>query len=289
MPRLSDSPLGVYEKALMGGSWHEVFEQVNELGFAFMEMSIDESDERQARLTWGPDECAEFVRLKIQHGVRVPSMCLSANRAFPLGAADRTQRERGIEIVEQAIALADTIGVRLVQLAGYERYYDEESPDNSRNYVDSLTHCVSFAARYGVMLAVETMDTQFMGSISRILWSRSRIDPTPWLTIYPDLGNLSAWNDNPIQELELGLRTGVIPAIHLKDTLPVTCESDGQFRDVPFGTGCVQFQPLFRTLKRHSYVGPFVIEMWNRERKNNDAVREAKRWIEAIIERVDRH
>lgn len=63
---------------------------------------------------------------------------------------------------------------------------------------------------------------------------------SPWFTVYPDIGNLSAWNNNNIEE-ELTLGIDKISAIHLKDTYPVTETSKGQFRDVPFGQGCVDF------------------------------------------------
>lgn len=43
--------LGIYEKALPNTlSWRETFELVKELKFNFLEFSIDESDEKLARL-----------------------------------------------------------------------------------------------------------------------------------------------------------------------------------------------------------------------------------------------
>jgi L-ribulose-5-phosphate 3-epimerase len=284
MDSLSKNPIGAYEKALVAGPWERVFEQVNDLGFDFLEISIDESEERRSRLSWTDEECREFVRIRSSHGQRVPSICLSANRAFPLGAADPDTRRRGVEIVEQGIYLADRIGVRTVQLAGYERYYDEPVPENGELYLNSLARCLRVAARYNVTLAVETMDTQFMSSVSRFLWSRSRLGRSPWLAVYPDVGNLSAWNDNAVEELELGLREGIVTGVHLKDTYKVTCESGGQFRDVPFGQGCVDFRAFFRMLTRERYAGPFLIEMWNRDQQDADAIREAKHWLQSLMD-----
>ena len=44
---------GIYEKALPKGiSWQERLELAASLGFDFVEMSIDETDERLARLQW---------------------------------------------------------------------------------------------------------------------------------------------------------------------------------------------------------------------------------------------
>lgn len=94
------------------------------------------------------------------------------------------------------------------------------------------------------------------------------------------MGNLSAWGNDVSAELELGIDS--IAAIHLKDTYPVTATSQGQFRDVPFGDGCVDFVGVFQTLKRLNYRGSFLIEMWTE--KSAEPVLEiikARQWIEA--------
>ena len=129
------------------------------------------------------------------------------------------------------------------------------------------------------MLAVEIMDTEFMNSITK--WKKwDRLLSSPWFSVYPDVGNLSAWGNDVTAELELGIDS--IAAIHLKDTYPVTATSQGQFRDVPFGDGCVDFVGVFQTLKRLNYRGSFLIEMWTE--KSPEPVLEiikARQWIEA--------
>ncbi|MGV2469950.1 TIM barrel protein, partial [Bacillus subtilis] len=78
--------------------------------------------------------------------------------------------------------------------------------------------------------------------------------------VYPDVGNLTAWGNDVENELTKGIEN--IVAIHLKDTYAVTETCKGQFRDVPFGEGCVDFVELFKLLKRLNYRGTFLIEMW---------------------------
>ncbi|TAR30010.1 xylulose 5-phosphate 3-epimerase, partial [Lactiplantibacillus plantarum] len=75
-----------------------------------------------------------------------------------------------------------------------------------------------------------------------------------------------------------------IVSVHLKDTKPVTKISKGQFRDVPFGEGTVDFVGCLRTLKRLNYNGAFTIEMWTE--KTNDpitAVKKAKAFFDGIF------
>lgn len=280
---LLENPLGIYEKALPPGSWDEKCEISASLGFSFIELSIDESDERLARLDWGQRECDALVATARRHGVRVPSVCLSANRKAPLGSPDPALAAEGLSIVRRAVDLADTIGLRIVQIAGYDTYYEEGDAKAPRRFVENMRTAVDYAAARGVMLSVEIMDTPFMSSVSRFLHVRQQI-PSPWLTVYPDLGNLSAWNDNPEQELEIALRAGLATAVHLKDTRPPAGEYPGQFRDVPFGEGCVDFAGLFGVLARHNYTGPFLLEMWNHGEDDTHRIGEARDWIRAQMQ-----
>ena len=63
----------------------------------------------------------------------------------------------------------------------------------------------------------------------------------PWFQLYPDIGNLSAWDNDVQMELQAGI--GHIVAVHVKDTKP------GVFKNVPFGEGVVDFERCFETLK----------------------------------------
>jgi hexulose-6-phosphate isomerase len=286
--KLADSPLGLYEKALPAMEWPRILAEAGELGFDFVEMSIDESDERLARLEWSGSERKEFSEAVRLSGLRVPSICLSGNRRYPLGSTDPAISEAGSELIRKGVDFAVDTGVRIIQLAGYDVYYEEPSTrETKERFTVALGEAVEYAAGRGVMLAMEVMDTRLMSSISRFLYYRGRIR-SPWFTVYPDLGNLSAWNDNAPEELDLGLRLGVVSAIHLKDTYPVTGDSPGQFRDVPFGEGCVDFDTLFDVLKRHRYTGQFLIEMWNR--KGEEEIRKvesSRAWILRKLREAD--
>ena len=67
----------------------------------------------------------------------------------------------------------------------------------------------------------------------------------------------------------------------MKDTYAVTEQSKGQFRDVPFGKGCVDWEEMFAVLKQTNYQGPFLIEMWSENcetvEETKAAIQEAKR------------
>lgn len=234
-------------------------------GFDFVEMSVDETDERLSRLDWSAAQRTSLVAAMIETGVGIPSMCLSAHRRFPFGSRDDAVRQRAREIMSKAIRLARDLGIRTIQLAGYDVYYEAHDEGTQQRFAEGLAWAVEQAAAAQVMLAVEIMDTAFMNSISK--WKKwDEILASPWFTVYPDVGNLSAWGNDVPAELKLGIDR--IAAIHLKDTQPVTEHSPGQFRDVPFGEGCVDFVGIFKTLHELNYRGSFLIEMWTEKPKS---------------------
>lgn len=272
-------PLGIYEKALPKHlSWPERLALAKACGFDFVEMSVDESDERLARLSWSKEQRLSLVSAMLETSINIPSMCLSGHRRFPFGSHDEATRQRAYLIMEQAIQLAKDVGIRTIQLAGYDVYYEPQDEGTLARFAEGMQWAVERAAAAQVMLAVEIMDTEFMSSISK--WkSWDALLASPWFTVYPDVGNLSAWGNDVAQELQLGIDR--IAAIHLKDTFPVTETSPGQFRDVPFGEGCVDFVALFRTLKQLNYRGAFLIEMWTEKADEPVAeIVQARRWIE---------
>ncbi len=257
---LGNHLLGLYEKALPPElGWEERLRAVKELGFDYLEISIDETDERLSRLDWTSEERDALHSAMRETGVPIQSMCLSGHRRFPYGSADPAIRARAHEITEKAVLFAREFGIRVIQLAGYDVYYEPSTPESLRLFEEGLRSACEVAEKYQVMLAMEIMDTPLMSSITRYLKYKAVL-PSPWFTVYPDVGNLSAWGNDTAAEISLG-RNGMV-GVHLKDTLAVTEDFPGKFKCVPFGSGCVDFPACLGQLERESYRGPYMIEMW---------------------------
>jgi len=252
--------LGLYEKALPKDmDWSTKLTTAKKLGFDFMEISIDETDERLARLDWTAEEKNQLLQDMQHNNVPLLSMCFSGHRRYPLGSRSQQTREKALQLMEKAIKFASYMGIRVIQLAGYDVYYEEHGEDTLAYFIEGLKKSVAMAAKYQVMLAIEIMDTPFLNSIQKYM-EYDRLLQSPWLTVYPDIGNLSAWNHDVPAELELGFSR--IVAVHIKETLNVTETFPGKFRDTAFGTGDVDFVTIFTKLKTLGYSGSFLIEMW---------------------------
>ena len=67
---MRNHPLGIYEKALAKDlSWPERLVLAKSCGFDFVEMSVDETDERLSRLDWSAAQRASLVTAMLETGV----------------------------------------------------------------------------------------------------------------------------------------------------------------------------------------------------------------------------
>lgn len=273
------TPLGIYEKALPENvSWQEKLGMVAECGYDFLEISIDESDERLGRLHWSRNKKYGLWQAMAATGIPILSMCLSGHRKYPMGSESPVIRKKSLDIMEMAIQFSVDIGVRVIQLAGYDVYYETGNQKTRELYCKSMSQAVAMASKANVMLAIETMDHPFMNSVSKIM---DFIDdcPSPLLQVYPDIGNLTAWGLNVKDELKKG--RGSIVGIHVKDTVKQV------FRRIDFGTGTVDFCQAFKDLYDFNYQGPFVIEMWSDAKQDNkEKIIHAREWIQARMKQA---
>ena len=265
-------PIGIYEKALPSDiSWLERLQMASNAGYDFIEISIDESEEKLSRLDWDKEKRAELREAIAATGVPILSMCLSGHRKYPIGSENEEIRKHAMDIMRKAIQFSVDIGIRIIQLAGYDVYYEKSNEKTKKIFLESLQQSVQWAGAVGVTLAIETMDYEFMDSVKKAMVYVDLID-SPWLQVYPDVGNLSSTNKNIEKELLYG--KGHIVGIHLKDSV------EGKVRRIPFGEGTVDFVNFFKLLTKLDFQGPLLIEMWTDDNKDAaNIVKNAREWI----------
>lgn len=249
--------LGLYEKSMPGTlSWEEKLQEAKTAGFDFVEMSIDETDEKLARLEMTKSERQQLCLAMEKVGVPIRTICLSGHRKYPLGSNDEEIRARSLEIMEKAIELACDLGIRIIQLAGYDVYYEQSSAETKALFEKNLAVCTLMAAKKGVLLGFETMETEFMNTMGKAMQYVNKIN-SPYLQVYPDAGNLT--NAAVLYQTDLfaDIRSGAghIAACHLKETVP------GKFREIPFGTGHVDFKAIVNVMWELG-VRIYVAEFW---------------------------
>lgn len=283
---MTDYLLGLYEKSMPESlSLEEKLKAAKEASFDYMELSIDETDKKLSRLKWSDEEIEELQRLQYTVGLPIKSICLSGHRKYPLGHEDEAVQKRSLEIMRDAISLASKLGVRIIQIAGYDVYYEPSTEKTRENFAKNLALSAEMAAREGVILAFETMETEFINTVQKAVFWVNKIN-SPYLQVYPDIGNITnaarEYGTSVTKDLESG--RGHVAALHLKETVP------GVFREVPYGTGHVDFPQAVKTalmLGVRMFVGEFWYlgeEDWESTLKNNNAfLREAISQGEALL------
>ena len=243
--------LGLYEKALADNlSFREKLSIAKEVGYDFFEISIDEGDEKLSRLDYSHQEKSDLLTLT-REILPIGSICLSGHRRFPLG--DKSTAARSLEIMEKSLEFASFLGIPIIQLAGYDIYYGESTEATRALFEENLAKSTSLAAQYGVILAFETMETPFMNTVEKALHYVKLIN-SPYLQIYPDLGNVVNGAEDPHKDLATGV--GHIVALHIKESLP------GKFREIPYGKGHVAFPSLLEEAWSLG-VRRYVSEFWH--------------------------
>lgn len=255
--------LGLYEKSMPTGlTWREMLTVTKQAGFDQLEISIDETDARLSRLEWSREQRQELLALEAETGVPIRTMCLSGHRKYPLGSRDPQTRARGMEIMRKAIEFAADLGIRIIQLAGYDVYYEEGGEDTRAAFAENLAASVAYASKFGVTMGFETMETPFMDTISKGMAYVDAIG-SPYLGMYPDLGNLTnaAYLYGLDVAAEIRAGAGHTFAMHLKET------EEGKYRDMDFGTGRVDFVGGVREAAAIG-VNLFTAEFWHDGRDN---------------------
>lgn len=249
--------IGLYEKAMPSTlTWREKLEAAKEAGYDFVEISIDETEDKLARLEWTKEERLGLVETMYETGMPIRTMCLSGHRKYPLGSNVKVTVERGMDIMEKALQLADDLGIRIIQLAGYDVYYEEGSEETKERFGKNLKKAVQMAASLGIMMGFETMETEFMNTVEKSMVYVKEND-SPYLKVYPDCGNITnaavSEGKDVLGDVDTG--KGHMAAMHLKETKP------GLFRDMLYGQGHVKFDKMIDRAWQYG-IRKYVTEFW---------------------------
>ncbi len=171
-------------------SWQEKLENCRKFGFDWLEISIDETEEKLSRLDWTSQQRRPADRTMLKSGVGIKTMCLSGHRKYPLGSLDPQDRQRSLEIMEKAIDLARS-GNPADSAGRLRRLLFEGSAQTRKEFIQNLLAAQQlWPPRKGVTLGFETMETPFMNTVEKAM-SYVRMIDSPYLGVYPDIGNLT--------------------------------------------------------------------------------------------------
>ena len=234
---------GVMENVLKQ-PWEKIFSEAKKLGFDGLELSVKE-DYAGSRL-WSLDG-QEFIEASVDESeIEVCSLCLNLlnNKKFSLASQDNSERNKGIEIVNEAVEVCKIVGGKVVLVPFFESA-TISSEDAKKFLITGLKECVETAEVEDVYLGIES--TLSAEDTLKIIES---VDST-YLKVYFDMGNAVWLGYDPVKEIEtLGEE---IIQVHIRDT-----QTDAG--DKALGEGKVDLKAALEALRRIDYDGYLVLE-----------------------------
>ena len=253
MKKLRDLPFGLYEKSVCTNwSWEDKFSLTKEAGYDYFEIAIDATPAKLDRLT-NRDEQRRIRRASEKKDMPLYTFAFTANRFFPLGSENSEIRSKGVELLKSAVDFASYIGAKTVQIAAYDEYEKPRNMLTEGYFMQSLEDCVNHAAIRGVIISLETMDSDFIDTTRKAMKYVRAID-SAFLAVGVDPGNITAMGHDPVKDIPIGGKR--IVEVEFKDVRP------GQVRNVFFGEGIVDFDACFQMLHDIGYQGFLAAEMW---------------------------
>lgn len=121
-----------------GAEWPALLAGVHAADYQFLEISIDESDERLARFQWPSARCHEPHEALAANPVKIDTMCLCDHRRLALRSVSKDWREKALTNMRHAIAFAAEFNLRFVQVAGFDVHYEPSTEDTRRLYLEVI-------------------------------------------------------------------------------------------------------------------------------------------------------
>lgn len=168
--------------------------------------------------------------------MQIKSMCLSAHRRFPFGSADAAVRARARDIMDRAIDFSCELGIRVIQLAGYDVYYEPSTPESVRAFREGMLWAAG-RARAQPGHAGDGDNVHAVYELHHQAHGLRGHDPLALVQGLPRPRATSAPGARTTPRRSSPAAWAASWRSILKDTIAVTDSCEGKFKCVPFGSG----------------------------------------------------
>lgn len=189
----------------------------------------------------------------------------------------KLERPRVIEIVAYAPREWVALGAKI-----YKGFLGKTKlPDQAGYYdfwqagVESVGRCLQAVRQAGLVLAIEPKPNTMLTTVDSLLRFMNEFPVDAPLQAVLDICHLEAQRE--MCDVAIEKMAGRIAGIHVADHHPK------RYREIP-GQGSVNWDVVFRSLKKNKYHGPLDIELFGNHIKDVDRVYlKAKRFVETKI------
>ena len=168
--RLKDYYLGLYEKSMPNTlDLREKLRQAKDAGFDFMEISIDETDEKLSRLEMSKEERKDLVDAMYQVGLPIKTIASAATANILWAARIERSGPEAWEIMERPLSLPVIWGCGSSSWRDMTSITKRAARIPRPCFLENLKNPAEMAAAAGVTLAFETMETEFMNTVEKAM------------------------------------------------------------------------------------------------------------------------
>lgn len=164
-----------------------------------------------------------------------------------------TGRERRVDLLERAVAIAADLGAEVVHLWSGILPADVSEDTGWARLLPSIETVLVTAERAGITLAVEPEPGMFLDRAHRVAELLDRLGRPEHLRMTLDLGHLTCNEDDPVEVVRR----------HRDDVVHVQVDDmrRGVHEHLEFGAGEVDLPPLLRVLAETRYTGLVGVEL----------------------------
>ena len=221
-------------------TWRKEFELAKKCEFSKIEWVFDELDNP----ILNHEEVKEMINLSSKHNVKINSLCADYFMNHRLSTNNEDESEKNVKILKKIIEKCHQIGIKILEIP----LVDQSSlanKDDENNLRNNLQKIIPLIEKYDLILNLETdlPPKQFKELIES--FSSKNIKANY------DVGNSISLGYNVVNELNILKK--LISNIHIKDR----CLHGNT---VFLGTGDVDFELFFKTLKKIDYNGDLIIQ-----------------------------
>ena len=230
------------------GYWQDEFALAKKLNLDLIEFIFDFNDHMLNPLM-SLTGLTHIQRLINETGVSVKTVCADYFMEAPIHSKNNFESKKSIEILKKLIKNSSVLGVTDIILPCVDHSRLIDSSDKER-LVTNLKSLNDFLDNYKMNISLET-DLNPLDFLELI----KSID-SPFVKINYDTGNSASFGYNLSEEFNA--YGEYISDIHIKDRLL----NGGS---VFFGEGNVNFDIFFKELKKLSYSGPIIFQLYRDE------------------------
>lgn len=223
--------------------WQKEFALAKKLGLDCIEFIFD-GENYPCHPLMNDEGIRDIRKLERENNIQIFTVCADYFMVHPIHRGLLKEKEQAVQILQTLIRNCSRLDIQdiVVPCVDSSRLRNSEE---TRDFMDHLTACLSVAEDCGIRLALETDlgPESFAALMTEI--------GHPQLTINYDTGNSASLGYDPDREFSMYSRW--ISDIHIKDRL-------FQGTTVPLGEGSVDFSKIFHHIDSMNYRGPLIFQ-----------------------------